>query len=322
MTGTHQAPETAPRSRRQRLTTQVAGLVRAIGDGDDRMVEDAVLTLSRSKRIFAPLAFVVGAFVMLFDGLKLLVSNWRFTLIQILPAMWIWAAMFDLKAHVIRGHTFRVIEGPKLIPIALLIVAITALSFYLNAVFAFGIASGREPQIRPAFRRANEHLRVILAWGVLIGIALAMASVVVDRWGLRWFALSMSIVVAIMMYCYVAIPARLIGINPSRSNYSRRDKLAASAVGGAIGAVVCAPPYAIARVGILMLGVKSLFIPGLFVLTLGITLQAGATGSIKAIKMSSKLLAGKPLDPAEPTAPADAAGRDEPAEPIDRPAAS
>ena len=46
-----------------------------------------------------------------------------------------------------------------------------------------------------------------------------------------------------------------------------------------------------------MLGSKTLFIPGLFVLTFGITLQAGATGSVKAIKMSAKLAAGKPLEP-------------------------
>ena len=52
-------------------------LTRAIRDDDERMVEDAVRTLSQSRRIFAPLAFVVGAFVMLFDGVKLLFSNWR-----------------------------------------------------------------------------------------------------------------------------------------------------------------------------------------------------------------------------------------------------
>jgi hypothetical protein len=34
---------------------------------------------------------------MLFDGVKLLFTNWRFTLIQVLPVMWIWAAMLDLK---------------------------------------------------------------------------------------------------------------------------------------------------------------------------------------------------------------------------------
>ena len=43
-------------------------------------------------------AFAISAFVTLFTGLRLLVSNWRLTLIQILPAMWIWLAMFDLKA--------------------------------------------------------------------------------------------------------------------------------------------------------------------------------------------------------------------------------
>jgi hypothetical protein len=41
-----------------------------------------------------------AAFAMLLNGRKLLFSNWRLTLVQILPAMWIWLAMSDLKAHV------------------------------------------------------------------------------------------------------------------------------------------------------------------------------------------------------------------------------
>ena len=52
-----------------------------------------VLRLSRARRWLAPLAFAVGAFAMLFEGVKLLFTNWRLTLIQVLPAMWIWAAM-------------------------------------------------------------------------------------------------------------------------------------------------------------------------------------------------------------------------------------
>ena len=36
-----------------------------------------MLELSRSRRCFAPLVFVVGAFVMLFQGVKLLFTNWR-----------------------------------------------------------------------------------------------------------------------------------------------------------------------------------------------------------------------------------------------------
>jgi hypothetical protein len=285
-------------TRRQALTTQIANLVRAIRDGDEAMVEGAIVTLSQSRRIFAPLAFIVGAFVMLFDGLKLLVSNWRLTLIQILPAMWIWLAMFDLKSHVFHGRQLKNIDGWVLVLAIVVIVAITTLSFYLNAVFAFAIAWHGPPEIRPAFHRAHRHLRVILGWGVLIGTALAMAAVVVDRWGIHWFALTMSIVVGLMMFCYVAIPSRLLGIS-NNTGYSRRDKLAASAMGGLLGAIICTPPYALARIGILMLGSKTLFIPGVFVLTLGITVQAGATGSVKAIKMSAKLAAGKPLAPSE-----------------------
>ena len=78
---------------------------------------------------------------MLFDGVKLLLTNWRLTLIQLLPAMWIWVAMYDLKAHVIRGASFHVLHGPAIvIPVVLGIAALTAAGFYLNAVFAFAIA--------------------------------------------------------------------------------------------------------------------------------------------------------------------------------------
>ena len=80
-------------------------------------MEEAVLQLSASRRLFAPLALAVGAFVMLFEGVKLLFANWRLTLIQVLPAMWIWAAMLDLKAHLLHGRTLYVLRGPVLIPI-------------------------------------------------------------------------------------------------------------------------------------------------------------------------------------------------------------
>jgi hypothetical protein len=83
-----------------------------------------------------------------------------------------------------------------------------------------------------------------------------------------------------------------------QSTYSKRDKLSATVVGGVVGAVVCTPAYALGRVGILMLGSRTLFVfvIGVIVLALGLTLQAGATGAIKAIKMSAKLVAGHDLE--------------------------
>ena len=228
---------------------------------------------------------------MLFDGVKLLFTNWRLTLVQVLPAMWIWAAMFDLKAHALHGKSFHVLTGPIVIPIVLAVAAITTASFFLNAVFAFAIASEGPPVIRPAFTQARSHLAVVLGWGATVGLGLGLATVVVTRWGRPWFGLSLGIVVAVMMVCYVAVPARLIGM---KTTSSKRDKLTASAVGGAIGAVVCTPPYILGRVGLIMLGWShTFFILGCILLAIGLTLQAGATGAVKAVKMSAKLVAGK-----------------------------
>ncbi len=257
-----------------------------------------ILRLSRSRRWLAPLALAVGAFAMLFDGVKLLFTNWRLTLIQVLPAMWIWAAMYDLKAHVLRGGakitaSFHVLTGPAVVtPIVLGIAAVTAASFYLNAVFAFAIVQPGLPAIRPAFTRVRSHLAIVLGSGAVVGILLGLSIVVVVRWGVFWFGLTLGIVVAVMMVCYVAVPARLIGM---KTTHSKRDKLAASAVGGAIGAVICTPPYVLGRVGLLMLGSRLLLIPGIIVFAVGLTLQAGATGAVKAIKMSAKLVSGHNL---------------------------
>jgi hypothetical protein len=274
---------------RRHLSARVRQYILAVRDSDRAAVEEGVLRLSRSRRWLAPLALAVGALVMLFDGVKLLLTNWRLTLVQVLPAMWIWAAMFDLKAHVLHGKSFHVLTGPVVIPIVLAVAALTAASFFLNAVFAFAIASEGRPAIRPAFAQARSHLAVVLGWGSAVGICLGLATVVFVRWGVLWFGLSLSIVVAVMMVCYVAVPSRLIGV---KTTYSKRDKLTATAVGGAIGGVVCTPPYVLGRVGLLMLGSHTLFILGCVVIAIGVTLQAGATGAVKAVKMSAKLVSG------------------------------
>ncbi len=255
-------------------------------------MESAVLRLSQSRRALAPLAFTVGAFASLFDGLKLLVSNWRLAIVQVLPAMWIWLAMVDLKAHVLHGKSFIILRGPILILVVAVIVALTAASFFLNAVFAFAIATTGPPEIRPAVSRAWSHRAVVLAWGTGIGVALGLSTVVVDRWGRGWFAVSLSVVIGVMMFCYVAVPSRLIGVK--KSTLPRRDRVAAAAVGGAIGAIVCTPPYLLGRLGLLMLGSRALLIPGIVLLAIGLSLQAGATGSVKALKMSATLIGGEP----------------------------
>jgi len=282
--------ETSRRSRREVLRTQGRALIDAIQSGDEAGVESAVLALSRSRRIFAPLVFAVGAFVMLFQGLRLVLVNWRLLLVQILPAMWIWLAFLDLKAHVVKGKDFQTWLGPTALALVLLIALVTAASFFLNAVFAFAITQPGSPEVRPAFGLARRHLSVVGGAGLVVGLALGFSAIVVPRWGHPWFALSMSVVVGVMMLTYVALPARIVGVRPRGT---RRDKLATSAVAGAASVLICTPPYLIMRIGILLLGSHVLFVLGVVLLAVGLTLQAGATGAVKAIKMSAKLAAGE-----------------------------
>jgi putative flippase GtrA len=281
--------EERPLSRREILVRQGRALIVAIQANDEAAVEAAVFELSRSRRIFAPLVFGVGAFVMLFQGLRLLFSNWRLTLIQVLPAMWIWVALLDLKVHVFKGKEFHSWHGPAALALVVAIALVTAVSFYLNAVFAFAISQPGTPRIRPAFTLARRHLGVVLAVGLVVGVAFGFSAIVVPRWGRGWFVLSLGIVVWVMMLTYVTIPARIVGIRPTGS---RRDRMAAAVIGGTLGALVCTPPYVIGRIGILLLGSDVLFVLGVVVLALGLMLQAGATGAVKAIKMSAKLAAG------------------------------
>ena len=282
------------------LAARIGRFARAVSDGDEATIEDAVLQLSHSRRVFAPLAFTVGGIVTLYNGLKVLFSNWRLTLVQILPATWIWVVMFDWKAHALHGKSFHVLRGPILIPIVLAIAAVTAATFFLNAVFGFAISGPTPPQVRPAFARARAHLAGILVPGVVVGLLLGFTTMVVTRWPHPWFAISLGVVAGVMMICYVAVPARLIGVKPVRS---RREKLTIGAVSGAMGAVVSTPPYLFGRLAILMLGSDLLRIPGFALLVFAATLQAGATGAVKAVKLTTSLTAPRPSGDRDPEAP-------------------
>jgi hypothetical protein len=295
-TSSTRRPDTGPAVAHS-VVARIKSLVRAIEANDEARIEEAVLRLSRSRRAFAPLAFAVGAFALLFDGLKLIVLNRRLLLVQILPAMWIWVAMADLKLHVLHGDSFHTIRGPVLIPIGLIIVALTAASLFLNAVFAFAVAGGGDHEIRPAMAQALRNRATILGSGAVLGVLLAFSTTIVTRWGRPWFTIALGAVIGLMMLSYVAVPARLIGVKPT---HSRRDKLATSMVGAALGATVTAPPYVLGRVGLLMLGTKLLLVPGIVVLAVAVTLQAGATGAVRAIKMSVKLTAPRPPRDATP----------------------
>jgi len=266
---------------------RLAEVARGVRDGDEAEVVRAVEALSRRHRLLAPLALLVGGVAMLFGGVRLLLTNWRLTVIQIPPAMWIWAAMYDLRGHVLHDRTVQGLSGPAVIPLILAVVAITVACFWLNAVFAFAISQDGKPEVHPAIDEARPHLATILGSGGFVGLALGLTVTVVTRAHAPWFTLALSIVIGVMMIAYVAVPARLIGVESGA--VSRRDRLSASVVGTLLGAVVSTPAYVVGRVGLLMIGSPFLRLPGILLFVVGFTLQAGATSAVKAVKMGARL---------------------------------
>lgn len=291
-----------------RIRAKVLAVVAAIRAGDSAGVESAVMALSRLRRPLAPLALMVGAFAMLFDGVKLLFSNWRLALIEALPAMWVWLAMLDLRVHLFRGRGPRTLDGTTLVVVVAAVTLMTMAAFFLNGIFAFALSGPGVPRIGPAFNQARAAAGVLLGLGFVEGVALGVATMVSGRWGRGWFVLSTGVVVGCIMFSFLAVPARLLGLSDTGHRYPLRDRLVAAIIGGAVGATVCTPPYMLGRLGVTMLGTRSLLVPAVIVLVIGFGLQAAAAGSVKAIRMSYKLTRGMhppAHDPPDRTAPLD-----------------
>lgn len=267
-----------------------AAFISAVRAGDASEVEKTVAALSRVRRSYAPLAFLVGAFAMLFDGLKLLVLNWRLGIVEALPAMWVWLAMLDLRVHLFGGREFRPLHGAVLVGAISLVAVVTMAAFFLNGVFAFALATPGAPMIRPALSRARDAWLLLAGWGLLEGAGLGTAALLAGRWGKGWFVLSTGAMIGLIMFSYVAIPSRVLGTSDVEPRYSRRDRVMAAVIGGVLGAIVCTPPYLMGRLGVVMLSIQPLIVPALLVLIVGFGLQAAASGAVKAIRMSSKLV--------------------------------
>jgi hypothetical protein len=273
-------------NRRADLIARLRLFVRSVEQGDESMVEE-VLRLSSSRRLFAPLAYLVGAFAMLLEGLRRLLHDWRVVPIELLPAVWLWLAMYDLRLHVLRGSSFHSAHEGELVAVSALIVGVTVAALFLNVVFAFAVAGEQTTTLSASIRAAGRRGRPILLVGVLVGCLLALSVTVGARLAHPWFTLCLGASVGLLMVVYLSLPSRLLGVDVRRP---RRDRLAASAIGATLSVVVTAPFYIISRVGVLMLGSTLLAIPGYLLLTLGVVFQAGGVGAVRAIRMSSALV--------------------------------
>jgi hypothetical protein len=281
---------TGTRPRRRATLDDLIRWTRAVADADPATIETMARRVGESRPFLAPVAWAAGTLVLLVRGIKLLLLNWRLTLIQVVPAAWIWLAMYDLKQHTLRGAPFRDLTVGAMIVVSIVTVVVSIAAFWCNTVFAFAIDAPPPPRIRPAVDRANAHPVRILVAGVLVGGALAIAVAVVPRIDSSWlYVLTLGAVLGVMVISFVAVPARIIGRKPQK--LPPKQAIGRTATGWALSGVAMAPGFILDRIGLIMIGVPRLRILGFVVLSVGTALYAAGMSSVKAVKMSIKLAA-------------------------------
>ena len=148
----------------------------------------------------------------------------------------------DLKAHVLQGKEFHYIRLLVVLVLFAAAVLVTTAASYLNAAFAFAISTARSPAAANRLRGGASMPEPFCAG----------EQAPVSRFGLppSWrhdggaagsrSCWDQGIVLGVLMVCYVAVPARIVGVGTGKTAnaaQSGRDKLAAAAVSGVLGAL-------------------------------------------------------------------------------------
>jgi hypothetical protein len=267
---------------------KLGAVAQAVVAAEPAQIEATAVRLGSSRWILAPIAWAAGSLVLLVKGIGLLVRNWRLTLLEVVPALWVWLAMWDLRRHDLRAAPMRDITPSHVVLGLVIAILATVAAFWFNVVFGFAIEGGDPRDIKGARRRARSHLPRIVTTAGVVGVLLAVGLAVVPRLDstLAYLA-GMLALYSFLLLCLVMVPARILGVRKPR--LAIRQKIGYWCAGGALSAVVMTPGFLLDRLGIFLLGVPGLHLIGFLVLTVGTALYAAGMSSVKAVKLSMKL---------------------------------
>jgi stage V sporulation protein SpoVS len=96
---------------------------------------------------------------------------------------------------------------------------------------------------------------------------------------------------ALMFISFVAVPARILGVK--KNKLPPRQAIGSWTVGSALSAVAMTPGFVLDRLGLILLGIPQLRIPGFVLLSIGTALYAAGMSSVKAVKLCMKFEASK-----------------------------
>ena len=224
---------------------------------------------------------------MVFDGVLLLLRNWRLTLLQMVPAAWIWSMTWNLRNHSL--------SNPGITPAIAALIAVEVLigaqvAYWCNATFAYTMVQGASTDIRAAFRDARPH------WRLVGGLALLTSGVQAGIWLLaphlhfRWLWVAMLVMFVVQVYLFIAVPCWLLGV---RKSGTRRERTTQSLTTGVLSGVAATPGFLLNRIGLLLMGTGSLWLLGVAIVSIGAVLHVTASSSVRVVKMSLRLRPGE-----------------------------
>lgn len=261
-----------------------ATLVRAVQAArrlDSASVQEELQRMGQRRRWLAPLTYAAATIALVFDGVLILLRNWRLLLLQLVPAAWIWVMTRELKAHVFAGHDLPTLYA-DLVAGGVLVVA--QISYWCNATFAFAVAGEEGTGIADAFRQARSRWRLISGVALLTGSAQAAVWLFLDG---NWLTVGLVTMLVVQIYMFIAVPAWLVGA-PSRAA-SRRQKAEQTLTTGVLSGVASTPGFLLNRIALLILGIPTVGFIGFILLAISAVLHVTASSSVRVVKLSIRL---------------------------------
>ena len=176
------------RARRRSRWQAVVRATAAVRSTDPAQVESALKDLGGRRRWLAPLVYAAGTVAVVFDGVLVLLRNWRLTLLQLVPAVWIWVMTWNMKHHFASKPTFSTNE---VIAIAIGVLLAAQVAYWCNATFAYTMAQDGTGDISAAFADARRHWRLVGGLALLTGAAQACIWLLMPRLKTDWLWLAL-----------------------------------------------------------------------------------------------------------------------------------
>jgi len=285
--------------RRSRLRA-LAAAIAAVRSTDPASVESALTNLGGRRRWLTPLVYTAGTVAVVFDGVLLLLRNWRLTLLQLFPVVWISVMTWNMKSHLVSKPS---VSTSVAIPAAIGVLLAAQVAYWSNATFAYTMAADSPSDIRGAFAEARRHWRLVGGLAALTGGVQATIWLLLPHLEAGWLWWALLAMFVVQIYLFIAVPCWLLGV---RKTGTSRERMTQSVTTGVLGGVASMPGFLLNRIGWLLLGSGSAGILGGAFVAAGAVLHVTASSSVRVVKLSVRLRRDEPKVATERI---DAAGR-------------